>query len=103
MPGGSDSTSSTIAVRVRPGASRTRVGGRYDGPYGPALLVAVDAPPVDGRATEAVVRAVARALGLRTRDVTLRTGSTSRDKLLAVADPPDDLPDRVAALRDVAS
>jgi uncharacterized protein len=101
MPGGSDPDPLTIAVRVRPGASRTRVGGRYDGPYGPALLVAVTAPPVDGRATEAVVRAVAQALGLRTRDVALRTGTTSRDKLLAVADPPDDLPARVAALRDV--
>jgi uncharacterized protein len=101
MPGGPDPDSLTIAVRVRPGASRTRVGGRYDGPYGPALLVAVTEPPVDGRATEAVVRAVAQALGLRTREVRLRTGTTGRDKLLAVADPPDDLLARLAALRDV--
>lgn len=99
MPGGSDPTL-TIPVRVRPGASRTRVGGRYDGPYGPALLVAVTARPVDGRATEAVLRAVAEALGVRARDVTLRSGTASRDKLLAVADPPPDLGSRVAALRD---
>ena len=42
-------------VRVRPGASRTAVGGRYDGPLGPALVVAVTAPAVDGRATEAAL------------------------------------------------
>ena len=45
------------------GASRTRVGGRYDGPHGPALVVAVHAPAVDGRATEAARRALAEALG----------------------------------------
>src|SRR6185369_13269764 len=55
----------TVAIRVRPGASRTAVGGRYDGPFGPALVVAVQAPAVEGRATEAAVRAVARALGVK--------------------------------------
>jgi hypothetical protein len=32
----------------------------------------------------------------------VRTGATSRDKLLTIADPPDDLAARVAALRDGA-
>jgi uncharacterized protein YggU (UPF0235/DUF167 family) len=90
----------TIAIRVRPGASGTQVGGRYEGPHGPALTVAVPARAVDGRATEAALRAVAKALGLRAADVSLRLGTTSRDKLITVADPPPDLEDRVAALRD---
>ncbi len=90
----------TIAVRVRPGASGTRVGGRYDGPYGPALTVAVTEPAVDGRATEAARRAVARALGLRAGDVAVQLGAANRDKLLAVSDPPADLADRLAQLRD---
>ena len=85
---------------MRPGASRTRVGGRYDGPHGPALIVAVTAPPVDGRATEAVLRAVADALGLRVRDVRLHSGTASRDKLLEVTTPVPDLASRVARLRD---
>ena len=92
----------TIAIRVKPGAARARVGGCHDGRYGPALVVSVTAPAVDGRATDAVLRAVAGALGLRTADVSLRTGATSRDKLLAVADAPEDLAARVAALRDGA-
>lgn len=95
--------STTIPVRVKPGSSRTSVGGRYDGPHGAALVVAVHAPAVDGRATEAARRALASALGLRAAAVRLRTGATSRDKLFAVEDPPPDLDDRVRALRDRAS
>jgi len=90
----------TVAVRVKPGASRTKVGGRYDGPLGPAVVVAVNAPPVDGRATEAARRALAAALGIRPASVTLRAGAASRDKLYALADPPADLTERLRALRD---
>ena len=67
-------------VRVRPGAARSRVGGSYDG----ALLVRVCARAVDGRATDATLAAVAGALGVRRRDVTLVTGATSRTKVLEV-------------------
>lgn len=88
----------TVPVRVKPGASRPSVGGRYDGPLGPALIVAVAAPAVDGRATEAARRALAEALSVRPASVTLRTGAASRDKLFAVDDPPDGLAVR---LRDL--
>lgn len=74
----------TVAVRVKPGAGRDRVGGRYDGPLGPALVVAVAAPAVDGRATEATRRALADALDVRPAAVTLRAGAHSRDKLFTV-------------------
>ncbi|MEU7902406.1 DUF167 domain-containing protein [Actinoplanes sp. NPDC049118] len=88
---------SSVAVRVRPGAGRTRVGGRYEGPHGPALIIAVGAPAVDGKATEAVRRALAAALGLRPGDVELKLGATSRDKVFTVA---GDVGERLAALRD---
>lgn len=71
-----------VAVRVRPGASRTRVGGRY----GDALVVAVGARAVDGAATEAALAALAEALGVRRRHVALVTGATSRDKVVEVDD-----------------
>ncbi|GHJ44943.1 hypothetical protein Cs7R123_22850 [Catellatospora sp. TT07R-123] len=87
-----------IAVRVKPGAGRTRVGGRYDGPHGVALVVAVAAPAVDGKATEAARRALAEALGVPAAGVALRTGQTSRDKLFTLAVPPADLAGRLAAL-----
>jgi uncharacterized protein len=70
-----------IAVRVKPGSSRARVGGSYgDG----ELVVAVNAPPVDGAANEAVLRAVSDALGLRMRQVRLVSGQTTRSKVLAL-------------------
>ncbi|MET7834940.1 DUF167 domain-containing protein [Micromonospora sediminicola] len=90
----------TVAVRVKPGASRARVGGRHDGPHGPALVVAVHAPAVDGRATEAVRRALADALGVRPAAVSLRSGATSRDKIFLVAHPADGLPEVLRRLRD---
>ena len=69
-----------ISVRVRPGASRTSVGGSYDG----ALVVRVQERAVDGAATAAVLRAVAAAFGLRTAEVTLVSGATSRSKVVDV-------------------
>lgn len=89
----------TVAVRVRPGAARSRVGGRHDGRYGVALVVAVAAPAVDGRATEAARRALADALEVRASSVSLRTGAAGRDKLFTVAAAPADFLDRLQALR----
>lgn len=90
----------TVVVRVRPGAGRTAVGGRYDGPHGPALVVAVTAPAVDGKATEAVRRALAEALGLRAAVVALKLGATSRDKVFTVDAEPDAVTTSVSKLRD---
>ena len=73
-----------LTVRVRPGAARTRVGGRYGEGDGAALVVAVSARAVDGAATAAVLAAVAQAFEVRTRAVTLVTGATSRTKVLDV-------------------
>ncbi|MFF5172101.1 DUF167 domain-containing protein [Micromonospora sp. NPDC000089] len=90
----------TVAVRVRPGTSRARVGGRFDGPHGPALVIAVNAPAVDGRATEAARRALAGALGVRPGAVSLRTGAASRDKLFLVERPTPAVADTLRRLRD---
>ena len=46
--------------------------------------MAVAAPAVDGKANEAVRRAVADAFGVRIRDVALVSGERSRDKVLEV-------------------
>lgn len=98
-------TDLTVTVRVKPGSSRNEVGGRYEGPQGPALIVAVTARAVDGAATTAVLRSVAAALDVRRSAVSLLTGRTSRDKVLsiAVADTgtdADTIRERVKTLRD---
>jgi uncharacterized protein YggU (UPF0235/DUF167 family) len=90
----------SVPVRVKPGAGRTRVGGRHDGPHGPALIVAVPAPAVDGRASEAVRRAVADAFGVRPAAVRLRIGATSRDKVFTVEADAGRIGSRLRELRD---
>lgn len=94
-------TTMRIAVRVRPGASRTAVGGRY-GEAG-ALVVAVSARAVDGAATEAARRALAEALSVRAADLRLLIGATSRDKVFDLDIAKGDesvIADRLAALLD---
>jgi len=71
-----------IVIRVRPGASRTAVGGSHDG----ALIVRVAAPAADGQANEAALRAVAKAFCVRRRDVVLVSGATNRSKVIDVTD-----------------
>ncbi|TDW77334.1 DUF167 domain-containing protein [Kribbella pratensis] len=73
-----------VLLRVKPGASRTAVGGRYEGVGGVALVVAVGARAIEGRATKAVLVAVAEAFGVRRSAVSLVSGATSRDKVVDV-------------------
>ena len=97
-----------VRIRVRPGASRTSVGGSYgsqgdgsdggDGGDG-ALVVAVPARAVDGQATEAALAAVAAAFEVRRRQVRLVSGATSRNKLIEIDGDQGELAARLAALR----
>jgi uncharacterized protein len=73
-----------VAVRVRPGARCDAVGGRWAGPRGPALIVAVRARAVEGAANAAVVAALAAAFGLRRADVEIVAGAHGRDKVVAL-------------------
>ena len=82
-----------VAIRVKPGSGRTVVGGRYDN----ALVVRVAERAVDGRATEAALRALAEALGVRRADLRLITGATSRTKAIEID---GDVTARVEALLD---
>ena len=86
-----------VAIRVKPGASRTRVGGMH----GDRLVVAVQARAVEGAATEAALAAVAEACGVRRRAVSLVTGATSRDKVVEVDVPEAEEPALRARLEAV--
>ena len=72
-----------IEIRVRPNASRNKVGGTAGDP--PRLVVAVQAPAVDGKANAAVIKELAAAFGLRARDFTIVHGELSRDKRLTIS------------------
>lgn len=81
-----------ITVRVKPGSSRTQVGGRYGADQ---LVVAVQAPAVDGRANKAVLEALADALGTRPAHLEIVRGHTSRSKVVEI---PEDFADLVEEL-----
>lgn len=86
-----------LAVRVTPRADAERVG-----PYVAGLLqVRVTRPPADGEANRAVLRLVARALGVPASSVTLIAGARSRRKRCAVEGiSAGELSARLAALGD---
>jgi uncharacterized protein (TIGR00251 family) len=70
-----------IAVRVIPRAGRTGLAGTRDG----ALLVRLAAAPVEGAANDELVEALARALDVPRRSVTIASGTRSRTKRVHVA------------------
>jgi hypothetical protein len=69
-----------FSVRLTPRASQDRVVGWE----GDVLRVRVTAPPVEGRANEALLRFLARALDVPTSRVRLVRGQTQRNKVVAV-------------------
>ena len=71
-----------LEIRVRPHSSRNKVGGVVGEP--PRLVVAVQAPAVDGKANQAVIKQLAEAFNLRARDFTIVFGELGRDKRLLV-------------------
>ncbi len=70
-----------LRVRLTPRARCDALGEWREG----VLLVRVAAPPVDGKANEALVGLLAGALGVPKRDVTIVAGAASRDKAVEVA------------------
>jgi uncharacterized protein (TIGR00251 family) len=70
----------TVNVRVQPGAKKDAVTGLHDG----AVRIALSAPPVDGKANDALIAFVAEKLGLPRARVSLLSGMTSRSKVLRI-------------------
>ena len=65
-----------LAVKVVPGASRSRIAGRY----GDGIKVQVSAAPEKGKANAAVIEVLAEALGVRESQIVLISGPTQPRK-----------------------
>jgi uncharacterized protein len=65
-----------VSLHVQPGAGRTEVVGRH----GAALKLKVAAPPVEGRANDAVCKAMAELVGIPASSAELVSGASSRAK-----------------------
>ena len=70
----------TLAIRLHPGARKNGV----TGVHADALKIALTAPPVDGKANEALIEFLAEALRLPRARIAIVAGLTSRTKTLRI-------------------
>lgn len=70
----------TLSLHVQPGAKQTSVAGLH----GDALKIRLAAPPIEGRANEALLRFIADHFQVPLRNVELVKGEQSRQKRVAV-------------------
>ena len=71
----------TFQVKVHPRARKNAI----TGVVGDALKLALTAPPVEGRANEAVIAYLAEFLNVARSSVTIAAGESSRQKLIRIA------------------
>ena len=69
-----------LSLHIQPGAKRTEVAGVH----GEALKIRLNAPPVDGKANDALIAFLADRLGVPKARVVLEAGQTSRSKRVRV-------------------
>ena len=71
----------TFEVRVVPRSSANRV----SGVYGDAIKICVTASPVRGAANKALLKFLAHQLGMKSYDIEILAGHTSRTKRIRVS------------------
>jgi len=70
----------TLTLHVQPGAKRSELVGLH----GDALKIRLAAPPVEGRANEALLKFIAGVFDVPLRQVELKQGTQSRHKVVAI-------------------
>lgn len=71
----------TLAVRAQPGAKRTAIVGVYGEGAAAQVKIAVQAPPIEGRANEALMAFLAEFFRMPKSKVELVSGELSRSKV----------------------
>lgn len=71
----------TLAVRVQPGAKKTAIIGMYGEGASAQLKIAVQAPPIEGRANDALIAFLAEFFAVPRSRVAVLSGETSRGKI----------------------
>ncbi len=69
-----------IKVHIQPGAKKNEI----VGPYGDAIKIRLKAPPVDGKANDALIEFLAEKLDVPKANITIKSGHTSRTKFIEV-------------------
>jgi uncharacterized protein len=71
----------TLAVRAQPGAKKTAITGVYGEGAAAQLKIAVQAPPLEGRANQALIAFLAKTFSVAKSAVELTAGELSRSKV----------------------
>lgn len=69
-----------LSLIVQPNASKSEIIGEHNG----SLKIRIKAPPVDGKANEAVESFISELFEVRQRQVTVQRGTSSRKKMIEV-------------------
>ncbi|PAY17360.1 hypothetical protein CKO51_22010 [Rhodopirellula sp. SM50] len=75
-----DAETLRVRVRVTPGAKKAGIGGTHDG----ALKVAVHQAPENGKANQAVIKTIAKQLGISKSRVVILAGQSARVKSIEI-------------------
>lgn len=70
----------TLSLHVQPGAKKSECAGLH----GEALKIRLAAPPVDGKANEALLRFLAQRLAIPRQQISLKSGQASRQKVVEI-------------------
>lgn len=70
----------TLTLHVQPGAKRSEITGLH----GDALKLKLAAPPIEGRANEALLKYIGGLFDVPLRQVELKQGGQSRHKVIAI-------------------
>lgn len=71
----------TLAVRVQPGAKRTAIAGVYGQGAAAKLKIAVQSPPIEGRANAALMVFLAEVFAIPKSAVEIVSGELARNKV----------------------
>ena len=69
-----------LFIRLQPGARRSALCGEHGG----RLKIAISAPPLEGRANDALTEWLAGQLGVARRQVSIAAGAHSREKTVRI-------------------
>ena len=70
----------TLTLHVQPGAKRSEICGLH----GDAIKLKLAAPPIEGRANEALLRFISDLFDVPLRQIQLKQGTQSRHKVVAI-------------------
>jgi len=85
-----------INLRIIPRAGKSAI----QGLHGDALKIRIQAPPVEGKANQALVKFLSKHWNIPRSDIKILSGVTGRNKRIRLRHPPDSLKQQLQSITD---